>query len=74
MANANDGNGDLVTYSLQGRGLKLNSAADVADFVAEINALPGLQHLILSGNTFGVEACRALAGALKDKHDLRVGF
>ncbi|RKO92071.1 hypothetical protein BDK51DRAFT_11404, partial [Blyttiomyces helicus] len=61
--------------SIEGRSLKLNSAADVQPFVDSINAIHGLTEIRLSGNTFGVEAARAIAAALKDKHELRViGF
>ncbi|KAH6571343.1 hypothetical protein BASA50_007304 [Batrachochytrium salamandrivorans] len=61
--------------SLVGKGLKLNTAADVAEYVAEIEALEGLTVVRLGGNTFGVEAARAIAAALKAKDQLKViGF
>ncbi|OAJ39083.1 hypothetical protein BDEG_22957 [Batrachochytrium dendrobatidis JEL423] len=56
--------------SLVGKGLKLNTVEDVAQYVAEIEALDGLTTVRLGGNTFGVEAARAIAAALKKKDQL----
>ncbi|KAI9094607.1 hypothetical protein DFS34DRAFT_716600 [Phlyctochytrium arcticum] len=61
-----------VVYSLEGRTLKLDTAADVQQYVDEIKAKKGLTEIRLSGNTFGVEAGRAIAAALKDHHELRI--
>ena len=52
------------TYSLAGKQLKFNSSADIAKYVAEIEAVKGLVKLDLSGNTLGVEASETLAKAL----------
>ena len=61
-----------VEFTLRGRGLKLDSAADMAPFVAEIEQLgSGLTHVCVSGNTFGVEAGLSLARALENKTQLR---
>ncbi|KAK9472518.1 Ran GTPase-activating protein 1 [Dipodascopsis tothii] len=59
------------TFSLEGRALKLDSAADIAPFLAELDAISELREINLSGNTLGVEACKALAGALKSKTGLQ---
>ncbi|KNC97149.1 GTPase-activating protein RNA1 [Spizellomyces punctatus DAOM BR117] len=63
---------DAVVYSLEGKTLKLNTAEDVKQYVDEIIATKGLTEIRLSGNTFGVEAGRAIAHALKDQHSLRI--
>ncbi|KAJ3088013.1 hypothetical protein HK100_008177 [Physocladia obscura] len=61
-------------YSLEGKVLKLNSAADAAIVVEELNALDAesLEEIIFSGNTFGVEAAKAVADALKNKSSLKI--
>ena len=65
-------NNELISWSIQGKTLKLNSAEDVSDYVDQINEISGLQQICLSGNTFGVEACRAIAQALKKQTDIQV--
>src|SRR5690554_4973088 len=62
------------TFTIEGRGLKLDSAADVQEFIDTISGMDELENVILSGNTFGVEACRALAAALAKKPLLKVGI
>lgn len=59
-------------FSIEGKSLKLNTAQDVAVYVQELASCTDLTEIRLSGNTIGVEAARALAGALKDKSQLRV--
>jgi Ran GTPase-activating protein 1 len=59
-------------YSIEGKGLKLNNAQDCAEFVAEIKKQKGLTEVRLSGNTFGVDAAKAIAEALKDQDELKV--
>jgi len=61
-----------TTFSIEGRGLKLNSAADVQEFVGSIEGMAELDSIVLSGNTFGVEASRAIAAALAKKPLLKV--
>uniref|UniRef100_UPI00358EE50B ran GTPase-activating protein 1-like n=1 Tax=Myxine glutinosa TaxID=7769 RepID=UPI00358EE50B len=53
--------------SFKGKGLKLNSAEDAAVVVSAIEACPHLRSLHLEGNTIGVEAAKAIAGALEKK-------
>ena len=43
-------------FSIEGRGLKLETAEDVQDFVNSILEIEDLEQVTLSGNTFGVEA------------------
>ncbi|KAF9121592.1 hypothetical protein BGW39_010408 [Mortierella sp. 14UC] len=56
-----------TTFTIEGRGLKLQTADDVKEFIETISGMDALENVILSGNTFGVEACRALAAALAKK-------
>jgi Ran GTPase-activating protein 1 len=63
---------DNTVFSIVGKGLKLNTAADVKEFVETINKMDNLQVIKLSGNTIGVEAGQALAEALKTKTHLKV--
>ncbi|KAK9241372.1 hypothetical protein V1525DRAFT_392955 [Lipomyces kononenkoae] len=61
----------LVTFSLENRSLKLDSASDIAPYIEQLHKLDGLEAIDLSGNTFGVDACTALAEALKTKKSLK---
>jgi Ran GTPase-activating protein 1 len=61
-----------VVYSIEGKSLKLNTAEDVKQFCEEIKALKGLTEIKLSGNTFGVDAAKAIAQAMRDQEELRV--
>ncbi|KAJ3069167.1 hypothetical protein HDU98_007748 [Podochytrium sp. JEL0797] len=64
----------MTSFTLEGRVLKLNSAADAAPVVAELEALDAsaLVEIVFSGSTFGVEAARAVAQALKRMAALEV--
>ncbi|KAJ3072759.1 hypothetical protein HDU98_002974 [Podochytrium sp. JEL0797] len=64
----------MSEFTLEGRVLKLNSAADAAPVVAELEALDAsaLIEIVFSGSTFGVEAARAVAQALKRMDALEV--
>lgn len=61
-----------TVFSIEGKGLKLNTADDVKEFVEAIVQMEDLEVIRLSGNTIGVEAAQALAGALKSKKTLKV--
>lgn len=63
-----------TTFSIVGKGLKLNSAADVKEFVEAIEQMPDLEVIKLSGNTLGVEASQALGKALESKTKLKVNY
>ncbi|KAK9324438.1 hypothetical protein V1517DRAFT_271828 [Lipomyces orientalis] len=58
-------------FSLEGKSLKLDSASDIAPFIEQLVKIDGLEAIDLSGNTFGVDACTALAQALKSKKSLK---
>jgi Ran GTPase-activating protein 1 len=55
------------TFSLAGEGLKLNTADDLLSHVGHLVDSKDVVHIDLSGNTFGVSACGALATILSSK-------
>ncbi|KAG8879640.1 hypothetical protein FRB97_001551 [Tulasnella sp. 331] len=59
-------------FSIHGKGLKFNSKADFQPYLDELKAVEGVEEIHLGGNTFGVEACEALAEALKGSKTLKV--
>ncbi|KAF8426322.1 hypothetical protein EV426DRAFT_25161 [Tirmania nivea] len=59
-------------FSLEGRGLKLNTAEDIEPHIASLRANEHVEEVWLNGNTLGIGACEALAGALRDKKNLKV--
>ncbi|KAK9454548.1 hypothetical protein V1511DRAFT_451037, partial [Dipodascopsis uninucleata] len=59
------------TFSLEGKSLKLDTAEDIAPYIKELDSIDELESINLSGNTFGVGACKALAEALKSKTYLK---
>ncbi|KAL1925557.1 uncharacterized protein VTP21DRAFT_440 [Calcarisporiella thermophila] len=64
---------DLNQMLLEGRGLKLNTAEDVREFVEQLMQ-QDVEEIRLSGNTIGVEAAEALAGALKHKKHIKIFY
>ncbi|PNY22671.1 Ran GTPase-activating protein 1 [Tolypocladium capitatum] len=63
-----DGN---KVFSLEGKGLKLDTAADVAAHIAPLRA-NDIEEVRLLGNTLGVEACKLLGEVLATKKNLKV--
>ncbi|RMZ87033.1 hypothetical protein DV736_g5737, partial [Chaetothyriales sp. CBS 134916] len=59
------------SFSLAGRGLKLDSKEDVEKHVQSLKESSTVKHIDLSGNTFGVEASVALASILSTKPSLQ---
>jgi Ran GTPase-activating protein (RanGAP) involved in mRNA processing and transport len=59
-------------FSLEGRALKLDSAADMDKHIAELKANNDVEEVVFVGNTLGVEACEALAKVLETKKKLKV--
>jgi Ran GTPase-activating protein 1 len=55
------------SFSLAGEGLKLNTADELQSHVASLVESKDVAHIDLSGNTFGVPACEALAPILSSK-------
>lgn len=59
-------------YSIEGKGLRFNNADDIKEIAAEIAATSDLTEVRLCGNTFGIDACKAIALALHDQPSLQV--
>jgi hypothetical protein len=58
-------------FSLQGRGLKLDTAADIEPHLANVDPTI-IEEIHLGGNTIGVEASEALATFLEKTQVLKV--
>ncbi|PHH73139.1 hypothetical protein CDD80_4023 [Ophiocordyceps camponoti-rufipedis] len=58
-------------FSIEGRGLKLDTAADLEPHVAQLRA-HDVEEVRLLGNTLGVEACKLLGEILATKKNLKV--
>ncbi|KAI8590193.1 hypothetical protein BDZ88DRAFT_415848 [Geranomyces variabilis] len=71
MTNITRTDAGAVVFSIEGRTLKLDTALDVKQFTDELAANSDLTEIRLSGNTFGVEAGRAIAQALKGQYSLQ---
>lgn len=57
--------GGLVELSIAGNQLKLDSAEDVSDICQKLqDNLTSIESIDLSGNTLGIEACRAISAIL----------
>ncbi|KAF2013106.1 RNI-like protein [Aaosphaeria arxii CBS 175.79] len=59
-------------FSLEGRGLKLDTAGDIEPHVADLKANNDVEEVRLLGNTLGIEASEALAKILATKKKLKV--
>lgn len=60
-------------WSILGKNLKANTAAELEPFLGELKELEGVEEVHLGGNSLGVEACEAIAEVLKTKTSLKVG-
>ena len=58
------------TFSLAGRGLKIDTKEDLEKHIEPLTSSTTLKHIDLSGNTLGVSACSALAPILSSKSTL----
>lgn len=58
------------TFSLAGKGLRLDTKEDLDQHIQPLSESTGLKHIDLSGNTLGVSACAALAPILSSKTTL----
>ncbi|KAK0731810.1 hypothetical protein B0H67DRAFT_597625 [Lasiosphaeris hirsuta] len=58
-------------FSLEGKGLKLDTAEDLEPHIAELRA-SDIEEVRLLGNTLGVGACKLLGEVLATKKNLRV--
>jgi Ran GTPase-activating protein 1 len=59
-------------FSLEGRGLKLDSAEDLEPHIADLRAMADIEEVRILGNTLGVSACKLLGEVLGTKKTLRV--
>ena len=59
-------------FSLEGKALKLTTAADIEPHIKELKDNADVEEVVFVGNTLGIEACKALGDALKDKKKLSV--
>ena len=66
MANASK------AFSLEGKGLKLNTADDVEPHIKALRDMEDVEEVHLQGNTVGIEAAAALADVLRTKKTLQV--
>lgn len=69
-----------TTFSLAGRGLKLDTPEDVDKYIGSLASSTTITHVDLSGNTLGVGACAAFATIIPtlplesaDLHDIFTG-
>lgn len=59
-------------FSLEGKGLKLDSAEDVEAHIKPLREMNDVEEVRLLGNTLGVEACKVLGEVLETKKTLQV--
>ncbi|RDA94485.1 hypothetical protein CP533_2300 [Ophiocordyceps camponoti-saundersi (nom. inval.)] len=63
---------DLETiFTIEGKGLKLDTAADLEPHIAQLRARD-VEEVRLLGNTLGVEACKVLGEILATKKNLKI--
>ena len=61
-------------FSLEGKGLKLDTAADIDSHIQPLKDSHDVEEVLFQGNTLGVGACEALAKVLETKQSLRVNI
>jgi Ran GTPase-activating protein 1 len=59
-------------FSLEGQGLKLDTAADVEAHIKPLREMDDIEEIRLHGNTLGVKACKVLGEVLETKKTLQV--
>lgn len=59
-------------FSLEGKGLKLDTAEDLEPHVASLKAMDDVEEIRILGNTLGVGACKRLGEILSTKKSLQV--
>ncbi|KAK6609312.1 RAN GTPase activating protein 1 [Botrytis cinerea] len=59
-------------FSLEGKGLKLDSAADVEPYIKTLREMKDVEEVRFLGNTLGVEACRVIGEVLGEKTNLKI--
>lgn len=61
-------------FSLEGKGLKLDTAEDIEPHIAELKAMDDVEEILILGNTLGVGACKRLGEILSSKKSLHVCY
>jgi Ran GTPase-activating protein 1 len=59
-------------FSLEGRGLKLDTAEDIAPHIESLKGNDEVEEVRFLGNTLGIGACEAIAEVLKTKKNLQI--
>lgn len=59
-------------FTLEGKGLKLDTAEDLEPHITSLRAQDDVEEVRLLGNTLGVGACKLLGEVLATKKGLRV--
>lgn len=59
-------------FSILGKNLKANTAADLEPYLSELKELEDVEEVHFGANSLGVEACQAIAEVLKTKKHLKV--
>lgn len=60
-------------FSLEGKGLKLDSAEDLEAHIGSLRDMEHVEEVRILGNTLGVGACKLLGEVLATKKTLKVG-
>ncbi|KAI8629289.1 RNI-like protein [Xylariaceae sp. FL1651] len=63
---------DAHVFSLEGKGLKLNTAQDLETHIGPLRAMEHVDEVRVLGNTLGVGACKLLGEVLATKKTLKV--
>lgn len=61
-------------FSLEGRGLKLDTAEDLEPHIADLKSMDDVEEIRILGNTLGVGACKRLGEILSTKKSLHVCY
>ncbi|RKF55346.1 Ran GTPase-activating protein 1 [Erysiphe neolycopersici] len=62
---------DSKIFSIEGKGLKLDSTEDIEKYVGPLRQMDDVVEIRLQGNTLGVEACRVLGEIIQTKKNLQ---
>lgn len=63
---------DPKVFSLEGKGLKLDTAEDLEAHIGPLRAMRNVEEVRVLGNTLGVGACKLLGEVLATKKTLKV--
>ncbi|KAI1180544.1 hypothetical protein F4777DRAFT_528360 [Nemania sp. FL0916] len=63
---------DLKCFSLEGKGLKLDTTEDLEAHIGPLRSMTNLEEVRILGNTLGIGACKLLGEVLATKKTLKV--